>query len=182
MRREDSVLLVIDLQERLAPAIRDGRAVLDGCAWLAALAQRLDVPVVVTEHCPDKLGPTVPEMRAALSGAEVVTKRRFSAYADGCLEGSAVERCAQVVMCGTETHVCVQQTALDLAHAGRQVFLVADATGSRHAADRDHAIARMRAHGVEVVTREMVAFEWLASGDDPRFGEINRVFLRDAGP
>lgn len=178
IRREASALLVIDVQERLAPAIHDGRSVVEGCVWLLRLAARLGVPAVVTEHCPDKIGASTDAVREAATGATTVGKRRFSAVRDGCLAGSAIEAAEDVVVCGSETHVCVQQTALDLAHGGKRVFLVADASGSRSPLDRDLAIERMRGHGIAVVSREMVAFEWLAGGDDPLFGEINREFLR----
>ena len=85
----------------------------------------------------------------------------------------------QVVLCGTEAHVCVLQTVLDLRWQGKEVFLVADAVGSRKPADKDAALARMRSHGVEIVTREMVAFEWLHDSAGPLFREINRDFIRD---
>lgn len=178
MRRTAAALLVIDVQQRLAPAIDDGRAVVANCVWLMQLAERLGVPTVVTEHCADKIGGSLEVILDAARGVQVVGKRKFSAWADGGLDGSAVSQREDVIVCGTETHVCVQQTALDLAHAGKRVFLVADAVGSRQRLDRDMAIERMRAHGIAVVTREMVAFEWLESGDDPLFSEINREFLR----
>jgi nicotinamidase-related amidase len=170
--------LVIDVQQRLAPAIEDGRVVVAHCVWLMQLAARLGVPTVVTEHCADKIGGSLETILAAAEGVQVVGKRRFSAWVDGCLDASAVSEREDVIVCGTETHVCVQQTALDLAHAGKRVFLVADAVGSRHRLDRELAMERMRFHGIEIVTREMVAFEWLESGDDPLFGEINRELLR----
>ena len=178
MRRAHSALLVIDVQQRLAPAIEDGRSVVAHCVWLMRLAERLGVPVVVTEHCPDKIGASVEAILQAAAGVQVCAKRMFSAVADGCLVGSAVHECEDIVVCGTESHVCVQQTALDLTHAGKRVFLVADAVGSRRPIDRDVAIERMRGHGIDIVTREMVAFEWLENGDDPLFGEVNREFLR----
>ena len=178
MRRAHSALLVVDVQQRLAPAIDDGRNVLAHCMWLMRLAERLGVPTVVTEHCPDKIGHSVEAILEAAARVQVVAKRMFSAVADGCLLGTPVHEREDVIVCGTETHVCVQQTALDLAQAGKRVFLVADAVGSRRPLDRDMAIERMRAHGIAVVTREMVAFEWLESGDDPLFSEINREFLR----
>lgn len=178
MRREAAALLVVDVQQRLAPAIHDGQRVVAHCAWLLRLAARLGVPAVITEHCPDKIGHSVEAIVESSAAARIVSKRRFSALADGCLAGTAVETAAEVVVCGSETHVCVQQSALDLAAAGRRVFLVADASGSRRPFDRDLAIERMRAHGIAIVTREMVAFEWLEGGDHPLFGEINREFLR----
>lgn len=102
----------------------------------------------------------------------------FSAVADGCLRGTEVDRRPQVVVCGTETHVCVQQTALALRWQGKQVFVVAEAVGSRKAADKHWALERMAKHGIEIVTREMVAFEWLERAGTDEFREISRNFIR----
>jgi hypothetical protein len=77
-----------------------------------------------------------------------------------------------------DRHVCVQQTALDLRGAGKQVFIVAEASGSRAPANRDLAFERMRGHGIEIVSREMVAFEWLQRGGTELFREVNRDFIR----
>ncbi|NMG42775.1 isochorismatase family protein [Aromatoleum toluvorans] len=180
MNREKSVLLIVDVQERLAPAIDDGDAVVRNCAWLAGVAGRMGVPVVVSEHFPEKIGSTVAEVKAAAvaAGAQFVTKEFFSAETDGCLKGTAIDDRRQVVVCGTEAHVCVQQTALGLRWAGHDVFVVADAAGSRRASDRELALARMRGHGIEIVAREMVAFEWLKRGGTDLFREVNRDFIR----
>ena len=178
MTWDKSVLLIVDVQARLAPSIHDGDRVAANCAWLAGVAVRVGVPVVVTEHFPEKLGATLESVKAAAAGAHYVAKQCFSAQADGCLAGTAVEGRRQVVVCGTEAHVCVQQTALELRWAGREVFVVADACGSRDPANRDLALARMRAHGIDVVSREMVAFEWLQRGGSALFREVNRDFIR----
>lgn len=178
MHREKSVLLMIDLQERLAPAIHDGPRLIENCVWLASVAERVGVPVVVTEHWPDKIGGTVAAVRAATQSAQYVSKECFSAEGDGCLKATAVEACRQVIVCGTEAHVCVQQTALELRWAGKEVFIVADASGSRDPVNRDLAFARMRSHGIEIVSREMVAFEWLQRGGTELFREVNRDFIR----
>ena len=178
MNRETSVLLVVDVQARLAPAIHDGPRVVDNCVWLARLAARLGVPVVVTEQLPDKLGSTVEAVKAATAGAQYVSKAGFSALADGCLDATALGSRRQVVVCGSEAHVCVQQSALDLRWSGKEVFVVADACGSRDPDNRDLAYARMRGHGIEIVSREMVAFEWLQRAGTDLFREINRDFIR----
>lgn len=173
-----SSLLVVDVQERLLPSINEGEAVLRNCIWLAGVARRLEVPIVVSEQYPTGLGATAPALLEA-AGAQVVEKVHFSCVADGCLVGTAVEARRQVVVVGTEAHVCVMQTVLELRWQGKEVFVVADAVGSRKPADRDAALARMRAHGVEIVTREMVAFEWLKRSANDLFREVNRDFIRD---
>ena len=178
MNRDKSVLLIIDVQERLAPSIHEGDQVAANCAWLAGVAGRVGVPVVVTEHFPHKIGTTLEVVRAATVGARYVTKQAFSAQGDGCLAETAVHGCRQVIVCGTEAHVCVQQTALELRWAGKEVFVVADASGSRDPVNRDLAFARMRSHGIEIVSREMVAFEWLQRGGTDLFREVNSDFIR----
>lgn len=178
MNRDKSVLLVVDVQAQLAPAIHEGQQVIDNCIWLAGVAERCNVPIVVTEHWPQKIGGTVEAVRAATANAQYVGKECFSAEADGCLKNTAVEERRQVVVCGTEAHVCVQQTALGLRWAGKEVFIVTDACGSRDPANRDLAYARMRAHGIEIVSREMVAFEWLQRGGTEMFSGVMRDFIR----
>lgn len=178
MNRDKAALLIIDVQTRLAPAIHDAEQVVANCAWLAAVAGRVGVPVVVTEHFPDKIGVTVDVVRTVTADAQYVSKRAFSAQADGCLASTAVHDLRQVVLCGTEAHVCVMQTALDLRWAGKEVFVVAEACGSRKPADRELAFSRMRHHGIEIVAREMVAFEWLRCGGTELFRDVNRDFIR----
>lgn len=179
INRRDSSLLIIDFQARLLPHIADGAAVLGHARWLAAVARRLGVPVVFTEQNRDKLGATDPALLAeAGEGARTVGKMHFSAVADGCLAGTETDRRPQVVVCGMEAHVCVQQTALALRWQGKQVFLVAEAAGSRKPADRQLAIDRMQDHGIEIVSREMVAFEWLERAGTDEFREISRNFIR----
>lgn len=178
MSAQDCSVLIVDVQSRLAPAIHEGARIVAHCVWLTRLAERVGVPVVITEHCAEKIGPTVDTLRAAVAVAQVVGKEAFSAHADGCLASTAVDRRRQVVVCGTEAHVCVLQTALDLRWAGKEVFVVADAVSSRAPADRDLALARMRQRGIEIVSREMVAFEWLQRGGTAQFSAINREFIR----
>lgn len=178
MKADDSALLIIDVQAALAPSIHDGQRVTENCIWLAGVAERIGVPVVVTEHFPEKIGATVGELKTATQGARYVGKQAFSAWADGCLQDTDVAASPQVVVCGTEAHVCVLQTVLDLRAAGKAVFVVADAVGSREAANHQLALARMRDQGVQVVSREMVAFEWLQRGGTPLFREVHRQFIR----
>lgn len=173
-----SLLLLIDLQERLAPAIRDIDAVLRHNLWLVAVAQRLGVPVAVTVQYPAGLGPMVPELTARIPAADVVEKIHFSAVADGCLEALPGFSRRQVVLTGTEAHVCVLQTALGLLELGKEVFVVAEAVGSRRPEDRELALERLRQAGCRIVSREMVAFEWLHKAGSDVFREISREYLR----
>ena len=175
---DHSLLLLIDLQERLAPAIQDIDTVLRHNLWLVAVAQRLAVPVGATVQYPSGLGPLVTELSDAIPPERVVEKIHFSAVADGCLERLPDFSRRQVVLTGTEAHVCVLQTALGLRALGKEVFVVAEAVGSRRATDKDLALARLRQAGCSIVSREMVAFEWLHRAGTDKFRQISREFLR----
>ena len=175
---ESSLLLHIDLQQRLLPAIEQGQQAVDNAIWLTEIARRLGVPVGATVQYPQGLGPFAAELAARLRPGETVEKIHFSAVRDGCLEALAGFGRPQIVVTGSEAHVCVLQTVLDLHAAGKQVFVVADAIGSRRAADKQLALERMRAAGIVIVSREMVAFEWLQRAGSETFREISRQFLR----
>ena len=175
---ETSALLIVDVQLRLLPAIHDGARVMQNCAWLLRLAQELGVPTGISEQNPAGLGPTVDALRDLVAAEHIVAKMHFSCVAEGRfaqLPGSARE---QIVVAGTEAHVCVLHTCLDLLAHGKQVFVVADAVGSRNPQDRELALARLRQNGAQVVSREMVAFEWLRRAGTDLFRRISREFIR----
>lgn len=172
------VLLVVDLQERLLPAIHDGQSVIDHTAWLMGIARRLHVPVIVTEQYPQGLGPSAPTIAALTDPGALVIKTHFSAVAEGNLLSHPAGQRKQWVVCGTESHVCVQQTVLDLLAAGRQVSVVEEAVGSRQPRDKTLALARMQQHGADIVSREMVAFEWLKEANTPEFRAVLKDFIR----
>ncbi|MDS4013565.1 MAG: isochorismatase family protein [Candidatus Accumulibacter sp.] len=179
MRIDHSVLLLVDLQERLLPAIDDAGSVVEASVWLTKLAGQLHVPVIATEQYPRGLGATLSELRACLPPtASRVEKIHFSALADGGVFRAAGGDRQQFVVAGTEAHVCVLQTVLDLLAAGRQVYVVEDAVGSRRSSDKALALARMRRHGADIVSREMVAFEWLQQAGSDIFRQVSRDFIR----
>jgi nicotinamidase-related amidase len=178
MNRDQSVLLVVDIQERLLPHIHEGQAVLDNAVWLVKVAQHLGVPVMVTEQYPKGIGHTVAVLRELTFPENVAEKLHFSCAAAKCLDRLPGADRPQVVVAGTESHVCVLQTVLDLRAQGKEVFVVADAVGSRKPSDKELALARMRGHGIEIVSREMVAFEWLKQAGTELFREVSREFLR----
>jgi nicotinamidase-related amidase len=170
---DGAVLLLIDLQERLMPAIADHEAVVARAVRLAEAAILLDVPVRATEQHPAALGPTVPPLAGYPQA--VMAKTSFSAAGDPGFAELLPAGTGQVVVAGCEAHVCVLQTVLDLLAAGRRVAWAADATGSRDPADRAAAIERARQHGAEIVTSEMVLFEWLRDAKNPRFREVHKL-------
>jgi nicotinamidase-related amidase len=174
---ERSTLLVIDLQERILPALAEHERLLENVVWLVRAAQKIKVPVAASEHCPKSMGPAASAIRALLPAGAIGTKHHFSCVAAKCLTRlPGVDR-PQAILAGCETHVCVLQTALELLEEGKEVYVVADCTGSRQAFDRDLALARLRQEGVRIVTREMVVFEWLGDAATPLFGEIRREFF-----
>src|SRR4249920_1452665 len=169
---DGAVLLLIDLQERLMPVIHDHEAVVARAVRLAEAATLLDVPVRGTEQNPAGLGRTVPQL--AGYPQEIMTKTTFSAAGDPGF-AALLPAAGEIVVAGVEAHVCVLQTVLDLLDAGRRVVWAADATGSRDPADRAAAIDRARQHGAEVVTSEMVLFEWLRDSRHPEFREMQKL-------
>lgn len=171
--RTNSFLLVIDIQSKLAPAIADEKNVTARAGALIRAARLLGVPIFATEHCPDRIGPLVPDLRTLLDSNEIMSKRQFCCADDaGILDRLKASGRSQAVVAGMESHVCVMQSALGLAENGFAPFFVNDASGSRHAADHASAMERLRAQGISVVSAEMAIFEWLDHADDPAFREV----------
>jgi nicotinamidase-related amidase len=178
MNAHDSALLVVDVQERLLPHIHDWQRVLENVHWLVRVAQKIGVPVMATEQYPKGIGHTHPDIAALLPPDSVGEKMHFSCVAGRCLTALPGHERRQVVVCGTESHVCVLQTVLDLRQHGKEVYVVDDAVGSRNPADKALALQRMRDNGVVIVSREMVAFEWLHEAGTPLFKEVSQQFLK----
>jgi nicotinamidase-related amidase len=174
-----SRLLIVDCQERLVPHVMGGDHVVSQCASLVSAARVLEVPVLVSEHYPQGIGHTVAQLRSLVGDDEVLRKDHFSCFSEPGLKTRFTgDGCHTLVVAGMESHVCVMQTALEAAEAGLNVFLVADAVGSRRPGDRELALERMRAAGIVLVTREMIIFEWAKRGGTDTFRELHRRFLR----
>ena len=175
LNRDDSLLLVIDIQRKLAPAIQDHARITARTDALVTAAELFGVPKLVTEHCPQQIGAVVEPLRARFRDDEIFQKTAFSA-ADHpeFLERLRATRRSQVVMTGMETHVCVMQAALGLRREGFDVWIVDDAVGSRPAAQRDRelSLARMSHAGCVVTTTETVLFEWTRFATDERFRAV----------
>jgi len=170
---ESAALLLVDLQERLMAVIRDGEAVVARAVRLAEAARLLDVPVCATEQNPAGLGPTVAPLAAYPH--VVLAKTTFSAVADPGFSELLPAGASEIIVAGCEAHVCVLQTVLGLRTSGRRVLVAADAVGSRDPADRAAALDRARQHGAEIVTSEMVLFEWLRDSQHPKFREVQKL-------
>ena len=175
LSQASSMLCVVDVQERLVPAVMDGASVVARCRRLAEAARLLEVATVVTEQYRKGLGPTVPE----LSGLPPppLEKMSFSCCGADGFAGSIPAGVGQIVLCGLETHVCIAQTALDLLAEGYAVFLAVDAISSRHAVDRDVALRRLEGAGAVPTTSEAVIFEWCRTAAHPRFQDVRKLVL-----
>jgi nicotinamidase-related amidase len=166
-----SSLVLVDYQARLMPAIHEGERVVAAALLLADAARLLGVPVLGTEQNPAGLGANVEGVRQRC--ASTLAKMHFDACEDGLLEQlAALGDVPEVVLAGCEAHVCLLQTALGLRRAGREVWVVADACGSRKVADHALAMQRLRDAGACIVGTEMLLFEWLHDCRHPAFKQV----------
>ncbi len=200
---DDSQLVLVDYQIKLMPAMLDAPAVIANAVRLARLAALMSVPVVLTEQAPSKLGASLPEIHVALranpgAGVRTLAKMQFSAVEEGLgdwlrpppkpVQGNArslpkhlqkassdAEARASIVLAGCEAHICLLQTALDLLEDEFEVWVVTDACSSRTERNRDAAFDRLAGAGAELVTTEMVAFEWLRSAEHPAFRDVQAL-------
>lgn len=166
-----ATLVIVDFQARLMPAIHDGPRLVANARRLVDAAGLLGVAVIVTEQNPAGLGATIPELAGS---GPVIAKMSFDACAEPSFLASLPAK-GDLVICGCEAHVCVGQTVLSLLAAGRRAVVVQDAIGSRAPESKEVAIARMERHGAEIVTTEMVVFEWLRSAEHPQFRPASRL-------
>ncbi len=179
IQREKSLLLVVDVQEKLAPSIFEGEIAVRNNVRLLSAAAQLGVPTFISEQYVRGLGRSLADIRHAVTvetsagptvNAKLFEKIHFSCTAEpGVLEMLQLAKRPQIILTGMETHVCVLQSALGLLAAGFQVFLVADAAASRTLENRNAAIERARAAGATIVTTEMVLFEWLHKAGTDEF-------------
>ena len=172
VNRESSILLVVDFQSKLVPAIDDSMSVVANARRLLDAAEMLQVPILFTEQNANGLGSTVPELRS--DSGRLTHKMTF----DACRTAGFLETIADrhdLVVSGCEAHVCVLQTVLGLLSAGRRVYVVRDAVGSRRSESKETAIRRMERNGAEIVTTEMVVFEWLETAEHPRLRDMIAV-------
>ena len=175
--RPGTALLLIDVQERLLPAMTGGSEVAQQCEILLRAAAILDLPVLVTEQYPKGLGPTIAPLESLLAEItyekfEKITYTALTPEVQAALEAKAI---THVLVCGMETHVCVWQTVRDLCAAGYAVQLLADAVCSRKTFARDTAIEAMRAMGAVVSVSETALFDLLGQAGTPEFKAISKL-------
>jgi nicotinamidase-related amidase len=174
MTSADTGLLVIDVQEKLVPFIHAKDALIRNIAFLIDAAKLLGVPVQGTEQYPKGLGATVPELAQRLP--KLPDKVGFSCCIVPAITDN-LRRAARskVVLAGMETHVCVQQTALDLLAQDFRVFIPVDAVGARYPLDHEYALRRMEKAGAILTTAETCLFEWLGGADHPQFKQASKM-------
>ncbi|NCD32911.1 MAG: isochorismatase family protein [Spartobacteria bacterium] len=173
---DNTQLACIDIQGRLADAVTDTEIVLANAKRLIYAARYLEVPLVLMEQVPDKLGPTREELKEALEGVPAFAKTSFSACGSEEFNfATGITHQKQVVIIGIEAHVCVLQTAIDLQKRGFTPYVVADAISSRRETDKQIALQRLAHYDIEVVTTEMVIFEWLKDARHPQFRAVQSL-------
>ncbi|MBS5860086.1 isochorismatase family protein [bacterium] len=173
---ENSLLLIIDVQEKLVNAL-DKDIIVKRVSNLVKSARLLNIPVVATEQYPKGLGATVETVSAEFAeNTPVFEKTSFNALeADGVLEKIKAFNKKQIVICGIETHICVHQTAAALLREGYEVYVIKDACASRSKYEFKQGIELMASNGVKVSCVEIVLFEWLKTAKNPCFKEIQAL-------
>lgn len=179
LEAEQSLVLLIDIQIKLAPAIVESKQLQQAALWVLEIAEQLKIPVLATEQYPQGLGETLPVLRSLVPEQAIFSKMYFSALRETHIQQAiTAQQRQQVVLMGTESHVCVLQTALDLLSAGYQVFVVEAAVGSRTLKDKSLALSRLQQAGAVIVSLEMLAFEWLDKAGTTEFNTLLRGWIR----
>lgn len=180
MSRHDTALLVVDVQEKLLPAIPDRERLVWNVRRLIDGAALLGLPILATEQYPHGLGPTIPMLRERLP--QPPAKVTFSCRECGELfEPFRQAGVYKILVCGMETHVCIQQTVIDLLGEGFRVFIPADAVAARGTLDHEIALRRMDSTGAVVTTTEAALFEWCETAGAPEFKKISAL-IRESPP
>ena len=173
---ENSLVLIIDIQERLVGALEKD-VIVENAVKIASAARALEIPVLLTGQYPKGLGHTVPQLQEALpEGSEVVEKTYFNALLeDGMLDKIKSCNKKQIVIFGIETHICVHQTASALIDAGFEVYVIKDACASRNKYEFKQGIEAMLVNGVKPSCVEIALFEWLKGAKNPKFKEVQAL-------
>jgi nicotinamidase-related amidase len=171
---QEALLIIIDVQEKFAKVIGNWDEMVDGILDLIWVCRQLDVPTFGTVHYPKGLGDTTQRIQDALNG-DILEKITFSCYQNSAfVERVKSFKRQKIILAGIEAHICILQTAMDLKSAGYQTYVVHDLTASRMKEDLVIAIERMMAHGISVVTKEMLIFELMYQAGTPAFKEIQK--------
>ena len=175
LNKEEAVLLIIDIQERMLPAIDKVDKVLQRNEVLVEAAKLLGVPIIVTEHNAEGLGHTVNQLSSKMTEAKVFNKNTFSACNKEFLDNLNNLKRKKIIVTGTETHVCVYQTVRSLLDNGFSVFLVEDAVGSRAEMTLINAIKQMKEMGAVITNTETAVFDLLKESGTPEFKALLKL-------
>lgn len=171
-----SCLVLIDVQEKLLPAMRQPEVVVKNCAILIKVAQALDIPILWCQQYTKALGPTAAPLAELLPGLQPTDKRSFSCCgAPEFTSSLAALNMDTAILCGIETHVCVFQTAMDMLRMSLKVCVAADAVSSRTDENKQIALSRMATNGVTISSTEMLLFELLKTSEHPKFRELSAL-------
>lgn len=177
INKDVSSLFLIDIQVKLTPLVHESTRLIAKCRWLQQLAQALSIPIFLSEQYPAGLGSTIAELQPETES--IISKTAFSCMQEPAfinqLSNNSRQHC---ILAGIETHVCILQTALEMREAGLDVYVVVDAVSSRHLLDHQYALKRMQQEKIQLVTTEMVFFEWLRDSAHPDFKILSKQFLQ----
>ena len=174
--RDTTALLLIDIQEKILPVMKNPSQVINNALKLIRGFKVLNIPIFYTEQYPKGLGATAETLLTELQGLSPIQKMSFSCYGAGNFFTRLIDnKVSQVVVAGIESHVCVQQTVLDLVANNFQVNVAADAVSSRNDLDYKISLDRMKIHGAEVTTSEAILFELLVDCGTDEFREISKI-------
>ncbi|CAL1534351.1 unnamed protein product [Lymnaea stagnalis] len=182
IRLNETVLFVCDIQEKFRNAVKYFFEIAQVSNRLTEAARILEIPIVVTEQYPDGLGHTVPEVNIT-NAVNIFPKTKFSMIipeVEEVLKTLRGGHVRHVILCGIETHVCIQQTVIDLLNRNIEVYVVADAVSSRSQMDRIFALERFRQIGATVTTSEAVLLQLVGDKNHPKFKEIQSLIMVSA--
>ena len=175
MKSQNSVLIILDIQERLISNIIDRETIIWNSRRLIEAANIFNITVLYTEQNPNKLGPTLESLRSNLN-SNIFPKMTFSCLGNLKIEEKLENKKAEIIyLAGLETHICVMQTAIDLINLGYKVYVLADAVGSRSKIDHEIGLKRLEQEGIVITTTESMLFEWCYTSERPEFKEISRL-------
>lgn len=176
LEKENALLLVVDYQKKLLAAFKESEATLQNCIKLIRFAKIMGIPIIWTEQYPKGLGPTTDEVRNELLHLAPIEKLTFSCFGEPrFVSAVSAHLQGQLMVCGIETHICVEQTTLDGIAAGYQVHVVADACASRKIQDHEIGLRKMERAGGVLTCSEMAMYEILRAADAKEFREVLKI-------
>ncbi|OFT02175.1 isochorismatase [Neisseria sp. HMSC31F04] len=175
LRTDNTACLIVDIQERLTPALHEAERFTAACTLLIQGLHALGIPMMATEQYPQGLGTTLPEIKSLLPDTPFVEKTRFSAVLPETEDFIRRHNAQNIVLIGAETHICMLQTALDLRAQGLNVYIPAECAASRNPANKTNGLEQMRAAGVTVGNGESLLFALLRDAKHPAFKTISKL-------